>query len=64
MELKRSDDFNPLVVFNGSFNFYCIPIGANLTKKVEIEIDGNPMPSLTKTNITGSNEQLQFNIPA
>ena len=65
MYLKEEpEDFNPLKYFKGNFNFYCTPVGADLTKTIEIEIDGNPLPELTKTNITLSGEELQFSIPA
>lgn len=65
MYLKEEiEDFNPLKYFKGNFNFYCTPMGADLTKKIEIYIDDNLLSSLTKTNIVLSGEEQQFIIPA
>ena len=64
MYLQRSEDFNPLKYFNGSFNFYCIPVGENLTKTVSIYIDDVYYPELTKSKITDKNTAQTFVIPA
>ena len=61
---EESEDFNPLKYFKGNFNFYCTPIGANLTKSISIYVDDALIPSLTMNNITLSGEEKQFIIPA
>jgi len=57
MYLQSSDDFNPLKYNNGKFNFYCIPVGEDLTKTVNIYIDDTLYPNLKKTGITDKNTQ-------
>lgn len=65
MYLKEEvEDFNPLRYFKGNFNFYCTPIGANLTKSISIYIDDALIPGLTMDNIILSGEEKQFIIPA
>lgn len=64
MKLERSENFNPLTVFKGQFNFYCIAAGANLTKSISIYIDDALIPSLTVNNITVARQEQQFTIPS
>ena len=54
MSLQPSEDFNPLKFNSGKFNFYCIPVGENLTKTVDIYIDDELKPELRKTGITAT----------
>ena len=64
MYLQASEDFNPLKFSNGKFNFYCIPVGENLNKTVDIYIDDELKPELRKTDITATSSQISFEIPA
>lgn len=64
MSLQPSEDFNPLKFNSGKFNFYCIPVGENLTKTVDIYIDDELKPELRKSGITATTGQISFEIPA
>lgn len=64
MYLKEEvENFNPLQYFKGDFNFYCTPVGADLTKNVDIYVDDVLLPDISKKGITLASDMQQFTIP-
>ena len=63
MKLNPSKNFNPLEAkTTGSFVFSCIPIGANLVKKLRFYIDGELDDSLTQNNVRSSGSDVSVEI--
>lgn len=64
MYLKEEiENFNPLQYFKGDFNFYCTPVGADLTKNIDIYVDDVLLSEVSKRGITLTSEMQQFTIP-